>query len=496
MPLKLNQQSLLLQRRWLSYWPLGVGLLFILSVPFVHFGESIDPHHSVGFVTLLFGVSFLLFERTTRARLDRKFALVVAILCLLLASGFVKDIEDALVLAGISFILCLHVHLKGFHHFLRVFWGFYASVLILLLGRIVFIYGSLSHGSSYEVQPLFAHRNIALECFALLSFANAYSRPLKTSAAILALATALTLLFQSRAALITVLLAWFIIFFTQLWRHRKSRRMSLLVVVLLVGLQAYHLMLPWEAYKKSFDRLPDGIKALDLRYNFSSATSTSERIEIWSWTIREASLFGHGLGSWKFDAQGAVNQAIGKEELVIRRPHSEFIRGIYEFGWIPFCLALGLFGYHFRHRWRLILIAMPIFLFSFPLERAEHLSSLWLAAMALPSRVENAPSLGKRWVTNALSVSLLFFFFTWAYSQHLYGMLMQGSTTLQKMPSKERTLLEVFSHDPALNRLVTYQLIELKQRGRTFSREELEELVPPHMRHELWYVKLITKTAK
>lgn len=491
MPLKVNLHSLLLLRKWLPFWPLGIGLFFILLVPFVHFGASIDPHHSVGFVAFLLGLTLLLFERTTVARLDRKFALVV-VFCLLLAAGFGKDVEDALVLAGISFILCLHVQLKGFHHFLRVFWGFYACVLILLLGRIVLIDGSLSHGSSYEVQPLFAHRNIALECFALLSFANAYSRPLKTSAAILALATALTLLFQSRAALITILLAWLVIFFRQLWKDRNIRRMSLLLVVSLAAFQAYHLMLPWEAYKKSFDRLPDGIKALDLRYNFRSATSSSERVEIWSWTIREARLFGHGLGSWKFDAQGAVNQAIGKEELVIRRPHSEVIRGIYEFGWIPFCLALGLFCYHFRHRWRLMLVAMPAFLFSFPLERAEHLSALWLAAMALPCRTENAPTLGKRWVANALSVSLLFFFFTWAYSQHLYGKLMQGATTLQNMPSKERSLLEVFSHDPALNRLLTYQLVELKQRGRTFSQEELEKLVPSDMRHELWYLKLTT----
>ena len=51
-------------------------------------------------------------------------------------------------------------------------------------------------------------------------------------------------------------------------------------------------------------QLPDVVKTLDVVYNLKSATSSSERVQIWSWTLSNMHAVGEGSGSWKWAAEG------------------------------------------------------------------------------------------------------------------------------------------------------------------------------------------------
>jgi len=468
-------------------------MLFLLVSPIIYFGWSIDAHHSCAFASVLMGIGLISFDPATRFSFDWKFHL--PILLLLISFGVLpqSDNEDILLCSGLLIALCIKPSLPKIALWLHVAWLVFGVLLTALLIANISAMG-YTHESTYRIQPFFAHRNIALESFAFLSLAAMKANSRKgfyyLSAALL-----LSLLFQSRAAML-VSAAGLLLFYGQAVWNRKNVRFALLGLISAYAIfQLYLYLLPWDAYKEIFDRLPDVMKSVEARYNLSNATSSSERLAIWDWSINNSQLIGHGLGSWKFMAQTHVNEAIGKYNVIVRRPHSDLIRIIFELGWLPALALVYLIANRFRHCWKELCVIAPAFLLSFPMERFEHISMLFLIAfIGEENRKTNMQnSVLRRRIIRSATLLLLIISCLWITSQHIYGKLLRGSRNLKHTTTTERFILEVFNHDPALNRLITFQLIELHNRGNTKAFQQLLNAVPKNLQNEIWFRNIVVE---
>ena len=130
-------------------------------------------------------------------------------------------------------------------------------------------------------------------------------------------------------------------------------------------------LVPAEERVRIFVHVPDVLKTLDVGYNLKSATSSSERVQIWAWTLGDVSAIGGGSGSWKWAAEGHLQERIGKCDVSVRRAHSDLLQWLHELGWLPALVMLLLV---WRQMWQVrmfFFLALPLLCFTFPTERAK-----------------------------------------------------------------------------------------------------------------------------
>ena len=158
-----------------------------------------------------------------------------------------------------------------------------ASVLLVLLGFA--LYKGLSHGwghqESYQL-PLPWARNVAFESLAFMTLLAARK--------------------QLKVRLVLWGARWYGVGVSGAWGAvggcgmgcddggtREQRRVALRVGAVAMGLFVL-AQVAWNglAVEDRVDlraQLPDVVKTLDVVYNLKSATSSSERVQIWSWTL-------------------------------------------------------------------------------------------------------------------------------------------------------------------------------------------------------------------
>ncbi len=375
--------------------------------------------------------------------LEDFFLLLSAILLLGARSRLNHEMEQSSLKRGILAALCIQV-----------------LMLIFLLTKAS-IENGYSHETTYAVQPLFAHRNIAIEsCMLWFYWLLQQSENKKQTRWITLVAGGLAFVFQARSAM----LMWVIMLTLH---HKKifikkhfSTRIGMIGLAVFCVLQIFIAVLPAELYKPIFDQLPDNLKALDISYNLNEARSSSDRIELWKWTCENLNLWGHGLGQWRADAQGEVNERIGRCDLFVRHAHSDFLEYLYELGVIPVALLVGILLFLVRNRFPLLMVFLPLLLFSFPTERPEIMVALAFSVI-FSKQPEPQPSLQTKTNLKALRnvlAGLVFLGITsWAYSQHLYGRFLAKTTDISRLNVCQQIVLAMYPQDLLNNNLALYQ---------------------------------------
>ena len=351
-------------------------------------------------------------------------------------------------------------------------WCVFSLVLISLMVRNSLLLG-YSHESTYAIKPLFAHRNITIETYALWSIALfALLSESRLRWLVLLIAASVVVVYQVRTALIGFAL-FVVIEFVRNFKHQSWFKWFLVAgCVMFISLQMTFSFLRTPAQKHRFDALPDLVKQLDLIYNLSSAESSSERLVMWQWTVDRSNLFGNGIGSWKFDAEGYIGAALGKCELMVRHPHSDLLKMMFETGILFTILFLSWWLVLLKPSFRYLVVFLPMFVFAFPTERGETLGALMV--MLLFTSKPKAVNRGFRLITGLIiTTALVVVSLGWSRSQHCLGKAMRDPLTLKDTSHLDRKLLDAFPFDIVLNRLPTYQAIILADAGETEAAREL-----------------------
>ncbi len=452
---------------WNKVLYLPVTSAFILTLlPLLHFGDALDSHLVSGWCVL----SFVLFVGISSGfLLLSKNAIWISIGVVTIAlvqsmNGRLLNLEDAFLL--LTTVLVFGVKPKflsdGFIRSVRL--GVIAGLLLIilfllcLLLKAIFIKG-YSHEATYSVQPFFAHRNIVVESCMLCFYWLLRGCVNRKSAWLWVIgAGALAFIFQSRSAMVM----WAIMVALE---HRRlfvkghiANRLGLMGLIVFCLLQLVVSALPVHIYKPFFDRLPDNIKSLDISYNLSEARSSSDRIELWKWTSENLNLWGHGLGQWRADAQGEVNERIGRCDLFVRHAHSDFLEYLYELGIIPCVFFATVLLYLGWRNVRFILVFLPLLLFSFPTERPEIMLFLGFSMLVPNTVIGNESSkITSKPIGVVLSGLMLFGISTWGYSQHLFGRFFLKTVDIAELNTFQQIVVATYPQDLLNNSLALYQ---------------------------------------
>lgn len=448
-------------------------LTCLCCLPLLQFGSALDAHWTTAWPALLALVLFGLAARWIDLA-PRLLWMAASTLILVVAQTFTDQEsynEDLLLLFSFLLLLSLEPtdrlrNEPALRRLVPALWSIYTLLLMVLVIQNSVELG-YSHESTYAIKPLFAHRNIAIEAYTLWSMATvALLTEKRLRWPVLFITLALITVYQVRTAMMGVAL-FTLIEFIRTFRHdRWFKWLLALGCIALVALQLMFTYLRTPAQKHRFDALPDLVKNLDISYNLTRAESSSERLVMWQWTSERINLLGHGIGSWKFEAEGYIGAALGKCELMVRHPHADALKMIFEAGVLFTILFLLWWLVFIKPSFRYMIVFLPMFLFAFPTERAETLSALMV--LILCTSKPKPLRKGMTW-TGALIVTsvLLIVAFGWSRSQHCLGKAMRDPLILKRTSPIDRRLLDAFPFDIVLNRLPTYQAIVLADAGET-----------------------------
>jgi hypothetical protein len=455
-------------------WLTGLCIL-----PFLRLGSSLDAHWTSAWPALLLMVVVGLASRLITIS-HRFFWIMPIILVVMTVQNLTgKEIygEDVFLLISLLLLVSVQptvalVNLPAARNGVTALWCVFSLVLISLMVRNSLLLG-YSHESTYAIKPLFAHRNIAIETYTLWSVALfALLSESRLRWPVLLIAASVVLVYQVRTAFIGLAL-FLVIEFVRNFKHQRWLKWFLLAgCALLIALQMTFFFLRTPAQKHHFDALPDLVKQLDLIYNLTSAESSSERIVMWQWTVDRSNLFGNGIGCWKFDAEGYIGAALGKCELMVRHPHSDILKMVFETGVLFTILFLAWWLILLKPSFRYLVVFLPMFVFAFPTERGETLGALMVMLLftAKPKPVNRGLRLMPGLIVTAALVTVSL---GWSRSQHCLGKAMRDPLTLKDTSPLDRKLLDAFPFDIVLNRLPTYQAIILADAGETEAAREL-----------------------
>lgn len=466
--------SAVVQQVGIYAWLTGLCVL-----PFLRLGSSLDAHWTTAWPALLLLVLVGLAYRLITIS-PRFFWIIPIILVVMIVQNLTgKEMygEDVFLLISLLLLVSVQptevlVNLPAARNGVTALWSIFSLVLISLMVRNSLSLG-YSHESTYAIKPLFAHRNIAVETYTLWSVALfALLSESRLRWLIFLIAASLVVLYQVRTAFIGLAL-FLMIEFVRNFKHQRWFKWFLVAAfALFIALQMTLFFMRTPAQKHHFDALPDLVKQFDVIYNLASAESSSERLVMWRWTVDRSDFFGNGIGSWKFDAEGYIGAALGKCELMVRHPHSDILKMVFETGILFTILFLAWWLVLLKPSFRYLVIFLPMFVFAFPTERGETLGALMV--MLLFTSKPKPVNSGFRFIPALIITAVLVTVsLGWSRSQHCLGKAMRDPLSLKDTSPLDRKLLDAFPFDIVLNRLPTYQAIILADAGQTEAAREL-----------------------
>jgi len=437
-----------------------VVLLYLSMLSWHATGMSLDPHWCTSWLLAWGGFAVLVGWKQVRLTSLKHWLAGLVVLLMVFALGWQASPEALLM--HVTCWTTLWTAPVGEARWLngvqRVAPWFAATLLLVLLGHALVKMGTggWSHQESYHLPLPWAHRNIAFESLAFLVMLVGLKRG-KTSLLFLSLLALTAFVYQVRGVLLVcaawgALMAW-----DQTQSRRWVRRLAIATAGVFVLLQVAWNLVPAEERVMIFVHVPDVLKTLDVGYNLKSATSSSERGQIWAWTLGDVSAIGGGSGSWKWAAEGHLQERIGKCDVSVRRAHSDLLQWLHELGWLP---ALVMLLLAWRQMWQVrmfFFLALPLLCFTFPTERAEIVVPMALLFWSLqprgkPLSVEQGSGQGRSLLL-ATALALVTLGGVWNLAQHTLGQVLRGQIGLAALNEVQRKCIDWFPSDAAMNHI-------------------------------------------
>jgi hypothetical protein len=260
--------------------------------------------------------------------------------------------------------------------YLTIIWLSFLFFIVLSIINLADM--GFSHINTYSAIVYFPHRNILMEYFAVFTFFYISFFKFKKwkSFIIQAVALSSAIFFQSKAALLSNLIGFAVL----------DRRIMYFYLLLIIGLLIYNIGHfrtyyndKWDYFRKqkTFGFFE---KNLDLIYLTCYSGSSFDRRNTWVWTASNINFLGHGIGSWKYDFMGKVQLREVGADVLHRRPHNDVLLILYELGFFGLVFLIFLFNAIIKSRFY---VFIPLLLLAFPLERAEFVMLLSVAASNL-----------------------------------------------------------------------------------------------------------------
>ena len=344
-----------------------------LFIPFLFFIYHSDPSYAIGWLVL----SLLLFFFQYKGIVESSSVSIIIILIYIFCCVFIHPIRELDIASNGQYLLLILLLFTKIKNTITKTSIFKATLLLLwalvfitvLVSAIRLFYSGYSHENTYNSVFIFSHRNLQINYFILISIFLIRTLKINQSKLkiVILIMVVTALVFQVKTAFIIAILSH-LFFFRNVWKLYLIG----LVVLLCSNIPrfiSYHK--DKVEYTEEVAAMPSWKKNFDLLYLTTLAGSSNDRINTWIWTLENINFVGHGSGSWKVDSQGKISLRDKECSFILRRPHNDFLLIIYELGILGiFICVLIIYTLWGNKLW----ILLPLFMFSFPLERAGFIS--------------------------------------------------------------------------------------------------------------------------
>jgi len=324
-----------------------------------------------------------------------------------------------------------------------------------------------THQVTYKFAQYVANRNLICEYLVLLLILLSFfhlqilKKRSKILLIFLIVVFALVSISQAKAAILTISVFGVYLLWKLLGKRFVIVSLSLFVFCI-TAFNLYGFFLKNDnpiQYAAHIERLPDFVKIADVSYNLNNVESTSERKAIWSWTLKNSEFLGHGIGVWKFDVQGNVGFEKYDCNTIIRRPHNDFLKLIYEYGWISAILLVLTFIFFGANHF--FWFTLPILLFSFPTERAEFIFPFILLIAPLKEMGYDRFKVKVGRISYVALISVLVVLFTFNHKAHLiYGELATNTKNYKQLSRHDKWVTHIYPYDFMLNHITKYEALD------------------------------------
>ena len=316
---------------------------------------------------------------------------------------------------------------------------------------------NFNHSDTYSAIGIGVSRNMLFEYYSAILIIYTYNSCSNRKILIYhSIGLVLSVLFLSKCALLVIMLS--LIYY--IWKNRflslnRSLIYAVLAPLLLVFLvfnsyNLHHYNSNKSKYREIVENRSSHLKEIDIIYQFiNPASSINQRLEIWRKSKHLLTFKGIGIGNWKIK-YNCYNEP--KNGVITRRAHNEFIRYIAELG-ILSLFPLFLFVYNIKFLFPVI----PLFLFSYPTERAEFLVILLLLPSSWYFSRLKTEKIQAYFIT-FLKVSCAFFICLWAYINYLQYDLLIRNSKYSKLNNFEKKIVRHSKRDFFLNRIEIFKI--------------------------------------
>ena len=443
-----------------------VFLLILFSLPFFRFVNSIHSYYVSGWLISGFLV-FLIPNKYFNSK-----NLILAVLFFILSFFSSGDFDINLLPLVLIFCLFFSIDFDSLisANILRKS-SELAFVILSIFLFLNLILDHLSHvGNSvdafYKIKFV-SSRNMIFEYYSLLMVIHTNLTKNRKTLIYHLIGIFLCLIFLSKCALLV-----FIISLINLtWKKRKDAFFRSIIKNLLIPLTFIFISINIintinyysnkTEYLIGFEKRNAHFKELDIIFQLNSKySSTNLRKDIYKGSNRMYSVNGLGIGNWKL-VYNCINEIKNNE--ILRRAHNEIIRYVSELG-IFSIIPFFIFIINIKYLYPLL----PLFLFSYPTERAEFLSILLL----IPQKKYFVNISVNKTLVLLIKIISILLIVIWTRVNYLQYDIISRYGNYSSLSNLEKKILNISKRDFLLNPTETLILKDLK-----YPEKEKKELI-------------------
>ena len=321
---------------------------------------------------------------------------------------------------------------------------------------------AFNYTDTYYVIGIASSRNMIFEYYSvLLVLLLFFSKHKFKLFAFHVIALLLSALFLSKSALFVIVLSLIYL----IWKNKKQLLFKQLFNFIVIPISFLFLLFNiynlyvFSSSEIKYDQMIKNrtahLKEFDLIYQYLNRFSSFNlRSEIWRNSEKIYSSRGKGIGFWKIK-YNCVNKPVN--DLIVRRAHNEFIRYSIEFG-LLFCIPFCFFIYYIKF----LFPVLPLFLFSYPTERAEFLLLFLLIPSFLNKSSFNYNKKLQNLIVKGLKIGLIILVLLWARVNFLQYDLLIYYGNYSTLNPVDKFILDFTERDFLLNRTELLKIKDMK----------------------------------